>query len=59
MIGIKTGSIGVHYTMLSEFEICYYKKVLKSQHFLQKSVPFLVPKAYTYVCYCPAPTMSH
>lgn len=39
MIGIKIGSIGVHYTILPEFEIWYYKKALKSQHFLQKSVP--------------------
>ena len=54
-------SIGVHYTIFSEFEICYYKKVLKSHHFLQKSVPLpSTPyKAHTHVCYCPVPTVSH
>lgn len=61
MIGIEIGSIGVHYTILPEFEIWYYKKSFKKITTLspEVSAPSQYPlKAHTRVCYCPVPTLS-
>ena len=50
MIGVKAGYVGVCNTILFKFEMFNYEKVLKLQHFLQKSVPLpSTPKHPVYI----------